>query len=113
MLRIFEPLSLNVMGIRMYAYVVQDIYEMLSDSFGNGEAIELAAILWSIDSRHRLIPEISEINSALSNFEGFEIIREGNSPFIAKAEKGKTDKVTKSDFDLAQKRGNAVLAGNP
>ena len=101
------------MGVGMYAYVVQDIYEMLSSSFEKGEAIELAAILWSIDSRHRLIPEISEINSALSKLEGFEVIREGNSPLIAKAERGKTDKVTKSDFDLAQKRGNAVLAGNP
>ena len=97
----------------MYAHIVQDIYEMLSSSFEKGEPIELAAILWSIDSRHRLIPEIAEINCALSKLEGYEIIREGNSPFIAKSENGKTDKVTKSDFELAHKRGQAVLAGNP
>jgi hypothetical protein len=101
------------MGTRTYEHVVQDIYEMLSDSFEKGEAIELAAILWSIDYRHRLIPEVAEINCALSKLEGYEIVRVGNNPFIAKSENGNTDKVTKSDLELAHKRSQAVLAGNP
>ena len=101
------------MGSRMYAYIVQDIYEMLFSSFEKGEPIELAAIFWSIDSRHRIIPEIAEINCALTKLDGYEIIRDGNSPFIAKSENRKTDKVTRSDNELAYKRYQAVLAGNP
>jgi hypothetical protein len=101
------------MGTRTYDHIVQDIYEMLSNSFEKGEAIELAAILWSIDCRHRLIPELAEINFALSKLEGYAIVRVGNSPFIAESENGNTDKVTKNDFELAYKRSQAVLAGNP
>ena len=101
------------MGVHVYEHVVQDIKEMIFSSLEKGQALELAAILWSIDSRHRLIPELAEINCALSELDGFQILREGKSPFITRAEKGATDEVTKNDFKLAQERSNAVLAGNP
>jgi len=94
----------------MYLYVVDDIEKILLEAFEEEGSIVIEAILWSIDARHRLIPEVKEINDALLRIKTYRLIRE---PEVVKFERGESpcsEKVTSQDLELGIKHYEKVLA---
>jgi hypothetical protein len=66
----------------MSDHIVSDLTEMIRSSFDRNETIDLASLLWSIDAKHRLIPEVNEINSALSSISKYKITRNENQVYL-------------------------------
>jgi hypothetical protein len=54
--------------------ILNEIEGMIRHSFENGEMIKLHEILWTIDSQHRLIPNLEELNEAVKKIKGLKIV---------------------------------------
>ncbi len=89
--------------------IIQDLQDMINNAFEKEESIGLDSLLWSIDSRHRVILMVNEINLALKNFGSYEIDRTEDNVFISLSRKPERDEITKSDIDIAHKRYIKVI----
>ena len=91
--------------------IIQDLQDMISNAFEKEESIGLDSLLWSIDSRHRVILMADEINLVLENFDNYEINRTEGNVFISPSKKTAQDKILNSDIDIAHESYIKVLTG--
>ncbi len=83
--------------------LIQEMIGILTASFKRGEVVPLHALLWSIDAKNHLIPNVDEINDALENSPNSLIERNEKGVFFAPSNIKSKDRITDNDVEEAMK----------
>ena len=92
------------MALIMYDYVIKDIEALLRKSFKKDKSIELYSLVSTIGYRHKLVPEVQEINVALANIANYRIERLDEKLIIQPAETTSSEKITQLDLDKVHQK---------
>ena len=93
----------------MYGYVVKDIETLLRELFIDDKSIDLLSLVSTIDSKHRLVPEVQEINIALANIANYRIERVDGRLIIYPSQTSSSEKITRIDLDRVQQESMSDL----
>ena len=93
----------------MYDYVVKDIETLLRELFIDDKSIDLRSLVSTIDSKHRLVPEVQEINIALANIANYRIERVDGRLIIYPSQTSSSEKITRIDLDRVQQESMSDL----
>jgi len=97
------------MGLIMYDYVVKDIETLLRELFIDDKSIDLLSLVSTIDSKHRLVPEVQEINIALANIANYRIERVEGRLIIYPSQTSSSEKITRIDLDRVHQESMSDL----
>jgi len=97
------------MGLIMYDYVVKDIETLLRELFIDDKSIDLLSLVSTIDSKHRLVPEVQEINIALANIDNYRIERVEGRLIIYPSQTSSSEKITRIDLDRVHQESMSDL----
>ena len=90
----------------MNAEIISDLELILKNQFKKGVKILLHELLWSIDAKHRPIPNLEELNEALNNSGIFKINRNGNQIEIIPSKSSMTIFFVENDISKAMEYYN-------
>lgn len=99
---------LGVMS-KMDNEIIKDIHAMLQGGLEAGEKVDLASLLWTIDAKHRLIPEASEINEALAMLSKYRILRERDGVSISGSDFESKEEIELEDITKAMKKYESTI----
>lgn len=83
--------------------LVIDIMTFIKHSFEKGESIPIDQLLSWVDAKHRLIPNVDELNTAIKLIGGCQKTLNTEGVLISTLEKEESDFLSESDLSIAFK----------
>ncbi|MGB0917930.1 MAG: hypothetical protein ACPGU4_10090 [Flavobacteriales bacterium] len=87
----------------MTTSIVSDIKTYLLDFFRDYDEVPLRELLWSIDVKHFTYPTEQELNEAVKDLEGIEIVRNEGFIVLKQSREEKSDLFNDTDVERSLK----------
>ena len=97
---------------KMDNQIISEIHTLLQGGLEASERVDLSSLLWTIDAKHRIVPEVSELNEALALLSRYQILRDSDGVGILRSELVSSEQIEKNDIKTALNKYESIINDN-